>query len=282
MLIPKKAYHKKDLFDILGVSEEDRKNGNWQTGYIKYKDRFFVFANIGGAGRTGHDYDNHWEGDRLVWYGKTNSRIGQPIIDEMLSGYFPVLIFTRTKDRDPFVYEGSGYAYNVIDDSPVKVWWDIELEMLEEEVSVIINTVLSGPEAPDDKERKAAIIYKRSRNGQNRLKKKQLDVYDGQCCITGCGVMQVLKACHIEPHYLRGNNHSSNGLLMRADVHDLFDAGLIAIAPDTLEVHISDQLIGSEYEALDGVVVRTRNDGQRPDREALNERWGKFLRRVVV
>lgn len=282
MLIPKKAYHKKELFDILGVSEEDRKNGNWQTGYIKYKDSFYLFVNIGGTGRTGPNYDNHWEEDRLVWYGKTNARKGQPIIDEMLSGDFPVLIFTRTKDRDPFIYEGLGTRYDDMDVSPVKVWWDIELELSEEEVQVVINEVFSGPEAPDDKERKAAIIYKRSRKGQNRLKKKQLDVYESRCCVTGCSVPQVLKACHIEPHYLKGNNHSCNGLLMRADIHDLFDAGLIAIEPDTLVVHISDDLVGSEYEALEGQVLRARVDGLRPDREALSERWNKFENGIVV
>lgn len=277
MLIPKKAYHKKELFDILGVSEEDRRNGNWQTGYIKYKDRFFVFTNVGGAGRTGHDYDNHWEDDQLVWYGKTNARIGQTIIDEMLSGNYPVLIFTRTKDRDPFVFEGNGIVVSFEDERPVKVRWSLELEMLEEEVNVVIKKILEGPEAADDKELQMAVVLRRARKGQDRLKKKQLEVYEGQCCITGCNVTQVLKACHIEPHYLKGNNHSCNALLLRADIHDLFDLNMIAIEPGTLSVHVSPALRNTEYRAFHGAILRGRTDHKVPDNEALEERWRRFL-----
>lgn len=104
----------------------------------------------------------------------------------------------------------------------------------------------------------------------------------GECCVTDCDVKQVLKACHIEPHYLRGNNRSSNALLLRTDIHDLFNVNLIAIEPDTLIVHVSERLWDSEYRAYHGKVLRKRVDGVTPDREALEWRWKEFFERAVV
>src|SRR5690242_11188901 len=93
------SYTKHDIYKILNVPVE-RQKGAWDTGYRKYEDGFYIFANIGVAGRTGHDYDNHWEEESLVWYAKTGTTIHQPIIQELLSNITTVNIFTRTYDRD--------------------------------------------------------------------------------------------------------------------------------------------------------------------------------------
>ncbi|ROW55568.1 HNH endonuclease, partial [Cronobacter malonaticus] len=55
-----------------------------------------------------------------------------------------------------------------------------------------------------------------------------------RCAITGSG--EALEAAHIEP-VGTGNNNTSNGVLMLACLHRLFDAGMMAINPDTLTVH---------------------------------------------
>lgn len=283
MLIPKNPYRKRDLFELLQVSETDQRNGNWKTGYIKYSGSYYVFVNIGGAGRTGHDYNNYWDGDKLVWYSKNGSHIGQPIIDEMLSGDVPVHIFTRIKDRDPFIYEGIGIKVSAKEDEgmvSVRVVWDLGLEMTEDEVNTLIGQILDSPEAPDDKELQIAVVLRRARRGQARFKEKLLEVYEGQCCITGCGVRQVLEACHIEAHYLKGNNHSSNALLLRADIHDLFDLNMIAIEPGSLVVHVSPALKDTEYRAFHGTILRARKDHKVPDSRALEERWKRFLEMV--
>lgn len=105
---------------------ERRKGGNWATGYDKWAGEFFVFCNIGIAGRSGHDYANRWDGKTLHWFAKNGSRLGQPVIDEMIAGNAPVHVFWRGKDRAAFTYAGRATALTVYDQSPVAVVWSFE------------------------------------------------------------------------------------------------------------------------------------------------------------
>src|SRR5687768_16969497 len=113
-------YTKGDIYRLLEVPA-DKQHGAWDTGYRKYNGDIFIFANIGIAGRTGHDYDNHWEGSDLVWYGKTTSHIAQPLIQYMIKGEGKVYIFTRTDDRQPFTFQVEAKAKSYIDITPVKI-----------------------------------------------------------------------------------------------------------------------------------------------------------------
>ncbi|MBA3596224.1 MAG: HNH endonuclease [Methylibium sp.] len=76
--------------------------------------------------------------------------------------------------------------------------------------------------------------------------------YRGRCAISGCAVSAILEAAHIVPYLGDHTNHVQNGILLRADIHSLFDLGLITIAPDTYSVTLAPELIGSEYAALEG------------------------------
>lgn len=97
----------------------------------------------------------------------------------MLSGDYPVHIFTRTHDKDDFLYEGEGSVVEFDHATPVKVLWDLELAITEQEVNEVIKELVSAEEAPDDVERKIAQLLRRSRKGQKKLKIKQLEVYEG-------------------------------------------------------------------------------------------------------
>jgi 5-methylcytosine-specific restriction protein A len=79
--------------------------GHVDTGNIMEK---FMYLLILSSWRTGHDYDNHWEGSILVWYGKTSSHIDQPLITEMLDENSKVHFFIRIDSRKPFTYHGIG------------------------------------------------------------------------------------------------------------------------------------------------------------------------------
>src|SRR5438128_1246571 len=85
-------YKRRNVYRIIGIPE-DTKGGNWDTGYARHGDDWFVFCNIGIPGRTGHDYNNHWIGNHLLWYGKTNTTKQQPAIRSILSGKGNVYIF---------------------------------------------------------------------------------------------------------------------------------------------------------------------------------------------
>jgi 5-methylcytosine-specific restriction enzyme A len=116
------AYTRKDIFDALGL-EADPTGGNWFTGYNRHGDDWFIFANVGVPGRTGHDYHNYWAGDGLHWRGKTGSRLFQPAIQSMLRPRGKVHVFTRDDDRSAFVYHGEATAGSYEDTEPVTIVW---------------------------------------------------------------------------------------------------------------------------------------------------------------
>jgi hypothetical protein len=94
------------------------------------------------------------------------------------------------------------------------------------------------------------------RRGQRAFRDALLDAYDGRCAITECGLSDVLEAAHIHPYMGDQTNDVRNGLLLRADVHTLFDLGLVAIDPDTLAVLIAPRLRGTVYQELSAKKLR--------------------------
>lgn len=56
-----------------------------------------------------------------------------------------------------------------------------------------------------------------------------LERYGAECCITGCTVDTLLEAAHIIPYRGDQTNDVTNGLLLRVDLHRLFDAHLLSM-----------------------------------------------------
>lgn len=119
-------YTRDQIAEIIGYPEEKRGGGDFDTGYTKHDDAFIIFANVGNAGRTGHNYANRWDGRNLIWFGKSSTRIDQPRIQEMISGEFDVYVFWRGQDRSPFTFAGVGNAVEVEDTTPVRVTWSFD------------------------------------------------------------------------------------------------------------------------------------------------------------
>ncbi|MCA1492003.1 DUF3427 domain-containing protein [Ensifer sp. NBAIM29] len=115
-------YSRDDVQEMLHVPEAKR-GGNWDTGYTEWDGQFFVFCNIDVAGRTGHDYNNYWDGPVLVWQAKNGTNIAQPQMQRLINGQMPVHIFHRQQDRMPFTYAGIGYPSQHEDTSPVRMRW---------------------------------------------------------------------------------------------------------------------------------------------------------------
>jgi putative restriction endonuclease len=68
-----------------------------------------------------------------------------------------------------------------------------------------------------------------------------------------------LDAAHIKPYSLGGSHNPSNGLLLRQDIHTLFDRGYLTVTPD-YRVEVSCRLKdefdnGKEYYALRGKTI---------------------------
>ncbi|AUH02069.1 hypothetical protein CWC46_21105 [Prodigiosinella confusarubida] len=128
-------------------------------------------------------------------------------------------------------------------------------------------------EAPNDNIDEYQNQRRHPRKGQTQLKQRLLEVYDAICCITGCSTLEVLEAAHILSHADSGVNDSENALLLRADIHILFDRNLLKISPKSLKLFLDKSLKDTEYWNLNGKLLRKRNDGRRPSFEYLNIRW---------
>ena len=126
-------YSKKHIYKILEVPKSGQR-GDWDSGYHEHDGIIYIFANIGVAGRTGHDYQNHWAKGNLVWYSRGRATSEQPLIREMLSPNSQVRIFVRGTNRDPFTYKGMGKAKSWSDSRPVEITWILsDKELLQPE-----------------------------------------------------------------------------------------------------------------------------------------------------
>ena len=104
-------------------SSRFRSVGHGITGVLEHNEEFLLFANVGTAGRTGHDYDNRWEGPLLRWCHQGRSHLGWASVRRLLERDRVVHVFWRGSDTDPFVYAGYGTAIEVEDRSPVEILW---------------------------------------------------------------------------------------------------------------------------------------------------------------
>ncbi len=111
----------------------------------------------------------------------------------------------------------------------------------------LINTA----DLEDERERDVKLVV--IREGQAAFREKLLSAYDGRCAITGYSVKDVLEAAHIVPYLGVKTNHPSNGLILRSDLHKLFDSFKITVNPDTLTVCVAPDLMNTEYHELDGI-----------------------------
>ncbi len=117
------------------------------------------------------------------------------------------------------------------------------------------------------------------RRGQAEFRTQLLEAYERRCAVTGCDAVQALEAAHISPYRGQQSQHVTNGLLLRADIHTLFDLDLIGVRPDNLTVAVADSLLETSYADLDGQKLNLPSvSGMRPSKDRLTERWLEFKR----
>ncbi|BEV17796.1 HNH endonuclease [Herbaspirillum sp. DW155] len=114
------------------------------------------------------------------------------------------------------------------------------------------------------------------RQGQTEFRNKLLAAYRKQCAVTKCRVEGLLEAAHIRPHSEAVNYDVTNGLLLRADIHTLFDLKLLFI-DSQLKVRLAPELLASEYKQLEGrEIVHPHSPSEMPNRDALQARFKEF------
>ena len=141
-----------------------------------------------------------------------------------------------------------------------------------------------GASAIQDGEQEAARFGKevtiRPRLGQGAFRLAVIDSYERACAVTGEHSLPVLDSAHIRPYKQGGEHAVTNGILLRTDLHRLFDRGYVTVTPD-YEFRVSEALMdeydnGRVYYELER---RIREEGGRvrlpadsklwPDREKL-------------
>ena len=124
--------------------------------------------------------------------------------------------------------------------------------------------------AAEETGRYGSLYLTRARLGQGTFRILVTEAYNRRCAITAERTLPVLEAAHIKPHSESGPNVTSNGLLMRSDLHKLFDLGYLTLTRN-LNVEVSRRIReeyenGRDYYALHGrrLVIVPSNPNDRP------------------
>lgn len=110
----------------------------------------------------------------------------------------------------------------------------------------------------------------RPRLGQGAFRVLVTDMYQRRCAVTRERTLPALEAAHIRPYGDGGAHEARNGLLLRRDIHSLFDAGYVTVAPD-LRFEVSRRIKeefenGREYYAFHGQRISAPEEAaQMPD-----------------
>lgn len=131
------------------------------------------------------------------------------------------------------------------------------------------------------KERVIASIVRRQ--GQQTFRNALLELYGSACVFTGCSIVEILDAAHIIPYSEKGTstNDPRNGLLLRTDIHTLFDLHLIAVDTVDFTILVAPHLRLSEYGPLHGKRIKIlANRCDYPSRAALDEHRIMFERKL--
>ncbi|MEX1245060.1 MAG: HNH endonuclease [Thermoanaerobaculia bacterium] len=113
-------------------------------------------------------------------------------------------------------------------------------------------------------------ILVRPRLGQGTFRVAVTDAYSRSCAVTGEHSLPALEAAHIRPYSRSGSHEVTNGLLLRSDIHRLFDLGYVTVAPSHT-FHVSRRLRedysnGRSYYPLDGRAIELpRASPEHPD-----------------
>jgi len=168
------------------------------------------------------------------------------------------------------IVQGKTYAMNT---GPGKVLWDrLSLFLGGREISGDNQT---NAVADGTSERYGEPYLARARLGQGSFRVLVTDSYQRRCAISGEKALPALEAAHIRPYADGGEHRIDNGILLRADIHNLFDKGYVTITPDhrfeasrRLKTEFQN---GREYFALHGQQILLPSQLEaRPSREYLS------------
>lgn len=132
-----------------------------------------------------------------------------------------------------------GKMYDSTEGAGPEIWSNVQHRMSVQPLEMAkIDRV---PLVAESGEKYGSPVEVRPRLGQSSFRVLVTDAYQRRCAITGESTLMALEAAHIVPYSGEGGHDVRNGLLLRADFHRLFDAGLVSITPE-LRVKVSRRI----------------------------------------
>ncbi|MCK1981982.1 MULTISPECIES: phage lytic cycle repressor MrpR family protein [Peribacillus] len=237
------------------------------------RDRFLITRRIDTIFKETFSYPN------ITPHSLRYSGMLKAAIDISATNHIPVKEFNN-KDHWSQVaerfnvkpYEKNGYKiYKGVTDN-------INGELVKDIYGEIVDYINNDFELVNEDEIDIEVITKKKRIDAPVFRDLVMSVYD-KCTITGENVHITLEACHIQPYINRESNHIQNGLLLRVDIHKLFDNGLIII-DDNYTVRISPLLSSDYYQSLNGKRIHLPKDKRfYPSKKALGYKMNEFIKK---
>lgn len=112
-----------------------------------------------------------------------------------------------------------------------------------------------------------------ARPGQGRFRTGLLELFDMTCPVSGCSALDAIDACHIGAVADAGSDVLENGWILRADLHRLFDANLMAVDPSSGAVRFAAEC-RNDFRDFEGGTPRLPAGG--PTLAAFAPRWTVF------
>lgn len=185
-------------------------------------------------------------------------------------------------DKDAWIHDLPDWSSNIVrgkmydstEGAGREIWSNVQHHMSVQPLEMAkIDRV---PLVADSGEKYGSPVEVRPRLGQSSFRVLVTDAYQRRCAITGESTLMALEAAHIVPYSGEGGHDVRNGLLLRADFHRLFDAGLVSITPE-LRVKVSRRIKeewfnGKIYYRLDNepLSIVPIHPSMRPDPERLD------------
>lgn len=246
------------------------------SNHEAYDDKDVVFRN---DGTWILDYCGHKPG-----MGKKQTESGNKRLMNNLADGVPVAVLVQQADGS---YRNFGLAYVERYDSFNHVFTlhgpvSAETENIDfcsivpyDQLTPDERQILKDADAGDQRKRVMAEQIRRERQGVFR--KIIMDAYGGQCAATGVNVPEVLQAAHIDPYRGKQSQVATNGMLLRSDIHLLYDSHLMTVEPESNRIVVSKRLQSTLYEQLDGKLISVPKDScLRPNDELLEMHMREF------
>lgn len=167
-----------------------------------------------------------------------------------------------------------GAGYDVLEGEGRRIWEACLERVRGQRLAIVAEE--AGQWAAADVPRYGAEQIVRPRLGQGTFRVAVTQAYHGACAVSGEHSLPVLDVAHIQSYAEGGPHDVRNGLLLRADIHRLFDRGYVTVTPD-YRFEVSGRLReefenGKTYYALQGRLIQLPDRaGDRPDPALL--RW---------